>query len=204
MDAAARILEAADDLFGEHGFDATTTREIAERAGVNKALIHYHYSSKDELMRELLERYYDELELTLRDSLEAPGDLAHRFGSLIDTYLDFLIRNRNFSRIVQREATGGRHTEQIRRRMTPVFAMATEMIGRRYPRAASAGLAPADVLTSFYGMVVAGLAYTEVLGHLTDQDPLSPENVEKRRRHLHAMLGLTIGALERTEEETRR
>jgi AcrR family transcriptional regulator len=49
MDAGTCILEAADELFAEVGFDATTTREIATRAGVNEALIHYHYEGRDEL-----------------------------------------------------------------------------------------------------------------------------------------------------------
>ncbi len=38
-EARQRILAAADELFGEQGFDATTTRQIAERSGANKALM---------------------------------------------------------------------------------------------------------------------------------------------------------------------
>ena len=61
MDASEtrqRILEAADGLFGELGFDVTTTRDIAERSGVNKALIHCHFGTKDDLLEALLDGYY--------------------------------------------------------------------------------------------------------------------------------------------------
>ena len=55
--ARDQILEAADHLFGEYGFDATATRHIAERCGVNKALIHYHFSNKQGLFEAVLDRY---------------------------------------------------------------------------------------------------------------------------------------------------
>jgi AcrR family transcriptional regulator len=41
----ARILEAASDLIAEGGWSAATTRALAERAGVNPALVHYHFGS---------------------------------------------------------------------------------------------------------------------------------------------------------------
>lgn len=196
MDAATRILESADELFAEIGFDATTTREIAARAGVNKALIHYHFESKDQLLERLLARYYDDLAAVLAVTLQAEGDLRTRFGALLDAYLDFLVEHQNFSRIVQREASGGRHQGFISDRMTPLFAMAMAAIDERYPTAGDSGLDPADLLTSFYGMVVSAFAYRGVLVHLLGDDPLGAELVEARRRHLHTMLDLVFAALD--------
>jgi AcrR family transcriptional regulator len=43
------LLDAAQDLFGQHGFDGTTTREIGERAGVDRALIARYFGSKADL-----------------------------------------------------------------------------------------------------------------------------------------------------------
>src|SRR5690348_17637373 len=44
-----QILRAATQLFSVQGFDGTTTREIAEAAGVNEAIIFRHFASKEEL-----------------------------------------------------------------------------------------------------------------------------------------------------------
>lgn len=201
MDAGSQILQAADELFGDVGFDATTTREIAERAGVNKALIHYHFSSKDGLLEKLLDRYYDQLYETLSASLEnTRGDLRSRFGNLIDAYLEFLIQNRNFSRIVQREASGGRHMMQIQNRMVPLFGMAIAAFDERFPDSVAGVLAAPHLLTSFYGMITSTFTYSGVLEHLLEADPLSPESLERRRSHLHAMLDITFEALEQLEE----
>lgn len=48
-DARERILAAATEEFGEHGYDATTTRGIAARAGVDPALLHHHFGTKADL-----------------------------------------------------------------------------------------------------------------------------------------------------------
>ena len=50
--ARERILVAATEEFGEHGYDGTTTRGIASRARVDPALLHHHFGSKAELFAE--------------------------------------------------------------------------------------------------------------------------------------------------------
>jgi AcrR family transcriptional regulator len=55
------------ELAAERGWDAVTTRQIAERAGVNQALIHYHFGSKEGLL-------HTAFELALRGMFAAPTD----------------------------------------------------------------------------------------------------------------------------------
>jgi AcrR family transcriptional regulator len=51
-----RILDAAEALFVEHGFEATSTRMVTGAAQVNLAAVNYHFGSKEDLMREVLRR----------------------------------------------------------------------------------------------------------------------------------------------------
>ncbi|MGC1185142.1 MAG: TetR/AcrR family transcriptional regulator [Candidatus Dormiibacterota bacterium] len=53
-----RIMEAAIDLFTEQGFDKTSLREVADRVGVTKAALYYHFRSKEELLSSLIERVH--------------------------------------------------------------------------------------------------------------------------------------------------
>ncbi len=55
-DTKQRILGAAERLFAERGFDATSLRAITAAAGVNLAAVNYHFRSKDELIRAVLAR----------------------------------------------------------------------------------------------------------------------------------------------------
>jgi AcrR family transcriptional regulator len=54
-----RILDAAEALFMEHGFEATTLRQITAAASVNLAAVHYHFGSKEELFEAVLTRRLD-------------------------------------------------------------------------------------------------------------------------------------------------
>lgn len=50
-----QILDAAAELFASRGFAATSTRDIAERAGIRQASLYYHVAGKPQLLRELLD-----------------------------------------------------------------------------------------------------------------------------------------------------
>lgn len=58
-DTRAQILVAARELFGENGYAATTMRAIAQRAGVDAALIHHHFGSKEALFRAVMQISFD-------------------------------------------------------------------------------------------------------------------------------------------------
>ena len=55
-DRKTRILDAAERLFGEHGYGATSQRDIINAAGVNLAAIHYYFRSKEGLLEAVVER----------------------------------------------------------------------------------------------------------------------------------------------------
>ena len=55
-DTKATILDAAETLFADHGFAATSLRQLTAHAGVNLAAVNYHFGTKDELARAVLRR----------------------------------------------------------------------------------------------------------------------------------------------------
>jgi len=58
-DTKTRILDAAEALFTEHGFEATSLRQLTSAAGVNLAAVNYHFGSKEELFQAVLTRRLD-------------------------------------------------------------------------------------------------------------------------------------------------
>src|SRR6516165_681020 len=61
-DTRARIQQVALELFAEQGYDATSLREIAERLGVTKAALYYHFKSKEDIVRSLVEDYFGQID----------------------------------------------------------------------------------------------------------------------------------------------
>lgn len=51
------ILDAADELFGQRGFDGTSTNDILEKVGIARGTLYYHFKSKEDIMDALIERY---------------------------------------------------------------------------------------------------------------------------------------------------
>jgi AcrR family transcriptional regulator len=75
-DTKARILDAAEDIFIECGFEAMSLRQITSRADVNLAAVNYHFGSKEALIHAMLARRLDKLNVERLKLLE-------RFDSLL-------------------------------------------------------------------------------------------------------------------------
>lgn len=194
-----KILEAADELFGELGFDATSTRLIGERSGLNKALIHYHFKNKDALFHAVLDRYYARLGEVLRELLGGAGGggLRERMAHTLDAYVDFLAANHRFCHMVQREVAVHRHLGPIVGHMAPMLRVGASLIRAQHPATAGGELAAEQLLVSFYGMIVSTFTYAPVLEQLLGSDPLAQDALAARKRHLRRMLDLVLDTLER-------
>jgi AcrR family transcriptional regulator len=113
------ILNAAEALFAERGFAATSIREITRAAGVNVASVHYHFESKEGVLRGVMDRIvapinrrrHDLLAATLRAHEPAP----------VDQLLDAFIRPdvESLQLLQHRGPTVARFVGQIYRDQTP-------------------------------------------------------------------------------------
>ena len=70
-----KLLDAAEALFMEHGFEATSLRLITAAAGVNLAAVNYHFGSKEELFQSVLTRRLDPLN---QERVDLLTDFEHR------------------------------------------------------------------------------------------------------------------------------
>jgi AcrR family transcriptional regulator len=86
-----RLLEAALDLFTQHGYDATSMQLLADRLGVTKAALYYYFPAKRDILRALIEPMTTDLETRL-DRAEAFG--THYAEAGVADYVDFLISQR--------------------------------------------------------------------------------------------------------------
>jgi len=55
------ILDAADELFGQQGFDGTSTNDILQKVGIARGTLYYHFKSKEDIMDALIERYTERI-----------------------------------------------------------------------------------------------------------------------------------------------
>ncbi|HVZ56540.1 MAG TPA: TetR family transcriptional regulator [Chitinophagaceae bacterium] len=99
-----QIMEAAETLFAEKGFNGTSVRDIAEKANVNLAMISYYFGSKEKLLEALFEYRGEMAKLKLESILQAPGLSAlERVYLMVDNYIDKIMSQQGFHRILTRE-----------------------------------------------------------------------------------------------------
>src|SRR5258706_15758307 len=98
------IMETAEILFAEKGFNGTSVRDIAEKANVNLAMVSYYFGSKDKLLEALFSYRGEYLKLKLENIIEDKKlDSLEKINMLIDHYIDKVMSQQCFSRIMVRE-----------------------------------------------------------------------------------------------------
>lgn len=87
------LRRVALEQFAAHGYHATSLQQIADAAGVSKASVLYHYSSKEALLEAVLAPAIDELDRTV-DELERMGTDDESRRAFIERFVDFLLGHR--------------------------------------------------------------------------------------------------------------
>jgi AcrR family transcriptional regulator len=95
-DTRAEIRAVAAELFAQQGFEQTSLREIAERLGITKAALYYHFPSKNELMASLVEPLIEELRVLAEDVERAAADGAAPQDprQIVEEFYEICVRHR--------------------------------------------------------------------------------------------------------------
>ena len=196
-DRAARILESADALFCEQGFEGVSLRDVAEKADVNKALILYYYKSKAGLFATVLEGYYASHASVLEGAMGFEGPFRERVHALLDGYFDFMEANRRYTRLIQQEiARASEHLPIIRKSLTLLAALVEAVLSEGLP--ATGPLARKHFFLTFSAMMINYFTYAPALSTLWGEDPLSQPALDERRAHVHWVVECMLEGLERT------
>lgn len=111
-----QIVAVAAELFSQKGFSGTTTKEIADEAGVSEAIIFRHFATKDALYNAILDykvsQASERMRANLNEAATRKDDDAY-FGSLAYDMLEFHSRDRTFMRLLLFSALEGHDLSEI-------------------------------------------------------------------------------------------
>jgi len=106
------ILDAAERLFAEQGYEATSLTDVGRAAGVSRATPGYFFGSKAELERAVLERCFEDVRRAVREGRQRTGKGRHSpeviLAGAVSDYFDFIAARPNFVKLVERAALADR------------------------------------------------------------------------------------------------
>jgi AcrR family transcriptional regulator len=91
-----QILETAQRLFAELGYDATSLQMIADEMGLTKAAVYYHFRAKSDILHAAMQPGLQRLEVLLDEAAGIRGRRA-RVEHLVSGFVDFLVQNRHYA-----------------------------------------------------------------------------------------------------------
>jgi TetR/AcrR family transcriptional regulator len=183
-----RILDYAEALFAERGYDATSLADIAEQVGIRTPSLYNHFKSKEELWIAVLERLLDPFFALLDGFLAQPLD-ADRGESYIEAMMDHHARSPNLARLLQHAALAGSHQVELlnERWYRPFFQRAARLIG---DSPAVAGAADRDlpfVIVGFNNMILGYVTMAALHAELLGGRPFEKEALAGQSAFLRRM-----------------
>jgi len=92
-DKKIAILDAAEDLIAVNGYRSTTTRMIAEEAGVNVAMLSYYFGSKEQLLKALIDRHTANVKRLLEQITSKKEHPVTTFRKFLFAFVDYSFEN---------------------------------------------------------------------------------------------------------------
>lgn len=99
----AQLLDAAEALFAERGFDATRLEDVAKAVGIRRASIVYHFPDKRAVYHAVLERVLEALRQAVSQALAGSGSATRRVQAAVEAWLGFLEVRPTFGPLLLRE-----------------------------------------------------------------------------------------------------
>ncbi|MEU6659211.1 TetR/AcrR family transcriptional regulator [Streptomyces sp. NPDC046821] len=114
-DAARRLLIAAVEAFAERGYHATTTRDIASRAGMSPAALYIHYRTKEDLLLRISRIGHEKALEILVEAAGREGTAAERLAAAVRSFVRWHASRHLTARVVQYEldSLGEEHRPEI-------------------------------------------------------------------------------------------
>ena len=188
-----RILDAAEDLFAEKGYTATSLGEVADRVGIRSPSLYNHFRNKEALYSAVLDRLLDEFTAPLAD-LIGTEITRQRIFQWLETIVRMHHERPNLARLLQHAAlSGGPQTNAL------IDGLFSPMFDTEQPVAVDADewklppeLQPWAVM-ALNNMVMSYITMAPMYRDLLGEDPFCPDALDKQLELILVVAGLALG-----------
>lgn len=182
IEAREKIIDAAEQEFAQRGFEGSSTREIAKKAGVQHTMIRYYFTSKDGLWQAVLDRLIRDF--TTRQKARCEGlrgvDSRVKLRLLLEEFVRYSAANLNLHKLMTKAAAES--TPQLDRLVTEYladyFGMIAELIAEAQARGSFVTGDPNYLHYLFIGAATRIFMQSPEVEHVLGQSPLDPAFID--------------------------
>jgi TetR/AcrR family transcriptional regulator len=206
----AAILDAAEQLFADQGYDATSLTQVGAAAGVSRGTPGYFFRSNAELYQAVLDRSFAEVRDAVREgrarALASNESAETILAGAVSDYFDFLAARPNFVRLIEREALSGTRLphglSHLSAGQEALAAISAELGLDDSPSGEAAQLLLSIISLCWFPMIHARTVAPAVGVRLEDRD-----EIDRRKRHvidlvLHGIRGRSAFTTTSTEHSS--
>lgn len=198
-----QILDAAETLFAEKGYEETSLSDVGKQAGVSRATPGYFFGSKADLHRAVLERCFADVRRAVREGKERALASGHTpevvLAGAVSDYADFVAARPNFVRLIEREALSDRTALVGMPLRLAVWQEALAAFQQELGLDISDSAEAAHLLLSLVALTWFPIVHGQTFLKAVGLDPTAPDFAEQRKRHITTLL---LGALRERSTNT--
>jgi AcrR family transcriptional regulator len=176
------LLEAAQELMAERGLPRVTVREVAERAGLQPALVHYYFGSKEEMLQAVVDRVAGRMLERVAASAASEGTPRERLRAVLRSMVVDLMNESYAPRLIVEQVLFGRDEvvdEFVKRFASRQFALLDGVIGEGRASGEFRDLETSLLVPQMLGGAIFFFLAQPVFQRLFDLDEITPELVER-------------------------
>ena len=183
-----KIKEAARQIFHQKGYAGTRTRDIAEAAGINLALLNYYYRSKEKLFEIVMQESIVNLVGSLRKIwTNETSSLKEKISFIVDSYIDILMKNPNLPIFVLGEIQANPDKFIERMGLTPTYLSSMPLFKQLEEQLKITGLSnlhPMHMIVNILSMTIFPFLGKPALKGIAEMDESAYVQFLEDRRYL--------------------
>ena len=196
------ILQAAEDLFLEKGFSATKTTQIAEAAGVNHAMLHYYFRTKEKLFNKVFEQKVQLLASSFLPILESERPFLAKIQAGVEAHFDFLATQPKLPFFILREVVANRERLEttkilIAPKLKPILQLLAKEMEREAKEGRIAPVTPIDLIINLVSLNICSFTACQIFFDptmQTSQQDVKTFLEQRKRTNVEVILAWLLGA----------